>query len=233
MSSKGISDLGSLPRVEKSLRDYAPPLRLTAAIRKMTLSAAFVAVGFSGGFPAQPAGSAGAPSPPLKIVNRRERDWSAPFVLEVATPPFSPTINAFHRSHRSHSSHRSHASHYSSSSPSRPVTPPRPSTPPAAGDNQSSGSLEKDLLSTVVKVTAVNQEHHLIVGKDDEMKTQVFEFSNETKVRIMSPVEETVSIGALLALTGSLPFKKGEKILVHWRLRDGKGEATRITMLEK
>ena len=160
-----------------------------------------------------------------------------------------------HSSHRSHSSHSSHysSSRGSGSSPSStpppaPSTPPpAPSTPPSSSGTSSSGPKPKapaaesfysrptapetagptELLEAVlIKLTKVDLEQHLLIGRDRRKVELTFHYTPETKIRQTSPPETVYMVSDFPQ--NYLPLVPDQEVLIAWK---SNSKAQRIAVM--
>lgn len=218
-----------LPKIKKDLGDFAPGLReIVSRIRSAGSKTLIVALGLLGlhaGASQMPSSDTAQPTLSPTITNRKEKTEASTLVLELAgTDQNQQSIIA----HRSHSSHSSHRSHYSSAGGgvTKPATPPKTAE---KTDDQSLVGAQK-LSGTIVEVQSTKEEEYFIL-KDEANRNFTIYFNDTTKVRVISPNDQTTSMGTLKAFSGSLPLKVGKSVLVHWKTQESKQFAVLITFL--
>ena len=208
-----------LPVVEKKLDDFSPTRKeLKARVKKIGLNALVAGFGLLGTAQGMTAavGSSPVSLPPgaLEISNRKEKERSPKLVLQLGSFEDNMRLMANHRSHRSHSSHRSH---YSSRGRTAPAPAPPPVTPTPAPSTSVPDQQIESLDKVTGEITSVDLENKNFILKEESGKEHIFSFSDETKVKVLTPSEQITTLGAIKAFSGSSPIRKGKNLLVNWK----------------
>ena len=223
-----------LPVVEKRLDEFSPTRKeLKARVKKVGLNALVAGFGLLGtaqGMTAAVGSSPGSlPQGALQISNRKEKERSPKLVLQLGSFEDNMRLMANHRSHRSHSSHRSHYSSTGRTAPSRPPATTPPPAPSTSVPDQQIESLDK----VTGEITSVDLEKKSFILKEESGKEHIFSFSDETKVRVLTPNDQTTTLGAIKAFSGASPIRKGKNLMVHWKQDNRMGKVTvQLTIFE-
>lgn len=226
-----------LPVVEKKLDEFSPTRKeLKARVKKIGLNALVAGFGLLGtaqGMTAAVGSSpVSLPQGALQISNRKEKERSPKLVLQLGSFEDNMRLVANHRSHRSHSSHRSHYSSRGRTAPA-PAPAPPPVTPTPAPSTSVPDQQIESLDKVTGEITSVDLEKKTFILKEESGKEHIFSFSDETKVRVLTPNDQTTTLGAIKAFSGSSPIRKGKNLMVHWKQDNRMGKVTvQLTIFE-
>jgi hypothetical protein len=82
------------------------------------------------------------------------------------------------------------------------------------------------------KITEVDVDNKYFTLEGKSGKVYVFYFSDETAIKILSPSEQTVTLAAIKAFSGTMPLREDKTVLVQWKEEGTKKVAVQITIFE-